>query len=244
DWELQIQGFPVIGSGPARALALNRRMPAAVASKRDAYEEAGYVINSPPEIYEKIGYRDFSDVAVIALESPVLPTNETLQGIAEQCGVEPRRLYAIVAPTSSIVGSVQVAARVLEVGIHKLGLLGFDLKKIVSGSAYSAIAPVHPDSDEAMGRTNDMIWYGGVTFYTVECDDEDVRRIISRIPAEASKDYDKGFAEIFRGARHGFYDVDLGSFAPAIVTINNARTGSTFTAGRVNPEALRRMLIS
>ena len=239
DWEVRHGDYFAIGSGPARALALDREIPKAVGAKRRLYGKAGLVTHTPREIYEKIGYSDSCEKAVIVLESSDIPPNRVLESIAEKCHVKAANLFALVVPTSSIAGSVQIAGRIVEVGIHKLALLGFDFSKILFGSGYSPIAPVHPNPAEAMGRTNDAIRYGGVTYYLVDFDDDDVtRNFVSMVPPRDNK----SFAEIFRTAVHGFYDVDLGAFAPAVITVSNLRTGNTFTAGRVSTEFLRKTL--
>jgi len=239
DWEVRDGEYFAIGSGPARALALDREIPSAVGAKREKYRKMGFITYTPREIFERIGHTEVSDEAVISLETSELPPDQTLRTIATKCGVKTTNLYALVAPTSSIVGSVQIASRVVEVGIHKLALLGFDFTKIFFGSGYAPIAPVHPDPAEAMGRTNDAIRYGGVTYYKIDYpDDEQLKEFVARVPPLDNK----SFASIFRGAAQGFYDVDLGAFAPAVITVSNIKTGNTFTAGRVNKELLKKFL--
>lgn len=239
DWEVRDGDYFAIGSGPARALALDREIPKAVGVKRELYSKAGLVTHTPREIYERIGYSDSYEKAVIILESSEIPPNRVLESIAEKCHIKPTNLFAFVVPTSSMAGSVQIAGRIVEVGIHKLGLLGFDFSKILFGSGYSPIAPVHYDPAEAMGRTNDAIRYGGVTYYLVDFDDDDViKNFVSMVPPRDNK----SFAEIFRTAVQGFYDVDLGAFAPAVITVSNLRTGNTFTAGRIKTKFLRKTL--
>ena len=86
-----------------------------------------------------------------------------------------------------------------------------------------------------MARTNDAILYGGTAYYTIEYDDEEeLKKIISKAPSKASKDYGKPFIEIFKEANYDFYKIDSNLFAPAILMINNIKTGSTFIAGKTN----------
>ncbi len=245
DWEVDVGGYHAIGSGPARALALDRPLPRAVAVNRAVHEERGYRILSPRQVYEEIGYSETADVAVIVLESSELPSDEVMTDIAGKCGVDPSDLYALVTPTTSLVGSVQIAGRVVEVGIHKLMLLGFDLKSIRFGSGCSPIAPPHPDMAEAMGRVNDMIRYAGTTFYAVDVDEEyepHLRELLARVPTAGSENYGKTFMEIFREAGCEFYGVDLGEFSPAVITVTNLRSGRVFTEGRVDADMVRRVL--
>lgn len=239
DWEVRYENYFAVGSGPARALALDRNIPTAVGVKREKLREMGLVTYTPKEIYERIGYRDLCDKAVIVLESSEIPPNRALELIAEACHIRPKNLFALVAPTSSIVGTVQIAGRIVEVGIHKLVLIGFDFTKISFGSGYAPIAPVHQDQADAMGRTNDAIRYGGVTYYVVDFDDDEkLKDFVDMVPPSDNK----AFTEIFKTATHGFYDVDLRAFAPAVIAITNSRTGKTFTAGRVKTEFLRKTL--
>lgn len=239
DWEIEIGGYYAMASGPARALALERPLPRGVALRREYYERSGYRISGPRQVYEKIRYSEHAEVAVIVLESSSLPTDEALTYIARECNVKPEEVYAIVTPTSSITGSVQIASRILEVGIHKLGLLGLDLTRIIFGSGQSPIAPIHPDLVKAMGRVNDAIRYAGSTFYMVDYEDEEeLRKLVELAPSQSSREYPKSFAKIFEEAGD-FYSVDLGIFAPAVITVNNVRKGTLLTAGKIDPSMLR-----
>jgi methenyltetrahydromethanopterin cyclohydrolase len=215
-WRIKVGDYFAMGSGPARALSLK-----------------------PKEIYERINYKDEAKHAVIVLESDKLPSNDALKYIAEKCNVELKNLYAIVTPTSSLAGSTQISGRIVETGVHKLNELGFDPKRILHGSGYAPIAPIHPDSMKAMGRTNDALYYGGVTFYIVNFDDEEeLKRIVKQAPSSTAKDYGKPFYKILKDAKFDFYQIDPNLFAPAKVTINNIKSGFTYTAGEVNEEVL------
>src|SRR5439155_1557172 len=82
-------------------------------------------------------------------------------------GLAPPQLTFVAAPTASLAGGVQIAARILETGLHKMDTLGFDLKKIVSGIGTAPLPPVAKNDLRAIGRTNDCILYGGQARYTV-----------------------------------------------------------------------------
>jgi len=219
-WRITIGKYFAMGSGPARALSLK-----------------------PKELYEKIEYHDESDEAVIVLEASAKPTPDAIALIANECCVNPDRLYVLLAPTSSLAGSTQISGRIAEAGLHKLTELGFDPKKVISGCGVAPIAPVHPKFNRAMGRTNDMILYGGVTYFTVEADDDSrLRELVDKVPSSTSRDYGKPFADVFKAAGYDFYKIDASLFAPAVITVNNVKTGATFTAGKVNPEILRQSI--
>ncbi len=219
-WQIKTDDYFAMGSGPARALALK-----------------------PKNLYEKISYQDRANEAVIVLESDKLPTETAIGYLADECKVSPENLYVVVTPTSSLAGSVQIAGRVVETGIHKLTELGLDPKLITFGSGFAPLPPVHPNSAKAMGRTNDAILYGGVTHYTVTMDDDEaLKKLVSAAPSSRSRDYGKPFYEILRNAKFDFYKIDPNLFAPAVVSISNVKSGLTYTAGKVNEMILKEAL--
>ncbi|MEM2094473.1 MAG: methenyltetrahydromethanopterin cyclohydrolase [Candidatus Bathyarchaeia archaeon] len=216
-WQLKLKEYFAMASGPARALALK-----------------------PKELYEKIGYKDTSDLAVVVLETSKKPSSEVLSLIADECKVTLDKLYVLVAPTASIAGSTQISGRVLEVGLHRLVNLGFETREVISGSGIAPIAPVHPKQNKAMGRTNDMILYGGTVNFTVSTENDDaLKAIVEMAPSSTSKEYGKPFAEIFKAAGFDFYKIDPSLFAPAAIIVNNLKTGSVFAAGGINSRALQ-----
>jgi methenyltetrahydromethanopterin cyclohydrolase len=219
-WRIKEADNIAIGSGPARALALK-----------------------PKDVYEEIGYKDQSDRGVLTLESNSLPSDMLVEKVTVACQIKPENLIVVVAPTASAAGLVQVTGRIVEVGIHKLRTLGLSPKLIRYAMGYAPIPPLGADFEVAMARTNDAILYGGTVFCTVDYDDEAaLQKIISQAPSMMSKDYGKPFLQIFREADKDFYKIDHGLFAPAVLMINNAKTGRTFKAGQINPKVLSQSL--
>jgi len=219
-WRIKEGDSIAIGSGPIRALALK-----------------------PKDVFEEIGYKDISDKAVLTLESNSLPSDTLIEKVTTASNIKAENLIAVVAPTASIAGLTQVAGRVVEVGIHKLRTLGLSPKIIRYALGYAPIPPLGTDFEVAMARTNDAILYGGTVYLTVDYDDEAaLQKIIQQAPSLASKDYGKPFLQIFREADKDFYKIDHGLFAPAAIIINNAKTGKTFKAGKINPEVLAQSL--
>ena len=207
-----------MGSGPARALSLE-----------------------PKELYDKISYEDKSSEAVIVIETENAINNDIIEVISTKCVVQYSSLYVITAPTNSLVGSVQISGRVVETGIHKLSEVGFDPKKIKHASGDAPIAPIHPNSAKAMGRTNDVILAAGRVYLTVEAsDDDNLPELITKVPSSSSKDYGKPFHQIFKAAGYDFYKIDPGLFAPAEITINDTKTGKSYHAGKVDTELLKK----
>jgi len=216
-WQIKVEKFIAMGSGPARALALK-----------------------PKELYEKIGYRDEADTAVIVLETTQKPDEAVVEYISNACSVDSKDLYIILASTSSLAGSTQISGRIVETGLHKLVDVGFDPKLVLYGSGCAPIAPVHPKFQRAMGRTNDALLYGGETFFTVKYeDDEELRRIVEQVPSSKSRDYGRSFFETFKEAGYDFYKIDPALFAPACITVNNLKTGSVYRAGQMNEKVLK-----
>ena len=213
-------GSIAIGSGPARALALK-----------------------PKNVYEEIDYKDASEKAVLTLESNSLPSDALIEKVTNSCNIKPENLIAAVAPTASLAGLTQVTGRVVEVGIHKLRTLGLSPKLIRYALGYAPIPPKCKEFEEAMARTNDAILYGGTVYLVVEHDDEvALKKIVEQAPSNTSKDYGKPFLQIFREADRDFYKIDHALFAPALLMINNVKTGKTFTAGKVNAGILKESL--
>lgn len=219
-WQIKVGEYSAMGSGPARALSLK-----------------------PKELYEKINYQDAEDLGVLVLETSKEPPEDALTKISWECGIDPGNLFLVLVPTSSVAGSVQISGRIVETGLHKLTELGFNPKLVTHGCGYAPIAPVHPKLAHAMGRTNDAIIYAGTAYYTVSYDnDEELKKLLEKAPASASKSYGKPFMEIFKEANYDFYKIDPGLFAPAVFVVNNSKTGKTFRAGKIDAEIFKRSI--
>jgi methenyltetrahydromethanopterin cyclohydrolase len=218
-WAVQLEKYFAIGSGPARALYAGE------------------------EIYKRIGYRDQSETAVLMLESRQLPGVEVAAYVAEKCGVKPEQLILLIAPTASLVGSVQIAARSAETGLHKLAELGFDVRRVLAAYGVCPLAPVAADDLHAIGRTNDAILYGSQVFYSVRAEDGELAALIEKVPSASSRDYGVPFYELFMRYKGDFYQIDRLLFSPAQIQINNVGSGRTFSAGRLNPSLIHASLL-
>jgi len=221
-WHINVGKYSAMGSGPARALSLK-----------------------PKSLFDKIGYKDTSNIAILVLETSKKPGKEVIEYISKECNINPENLFIFLTPTSSLTGFTQISGRVVESGLHKLMEVGLDPKNVLSGYGYAPIAPVHPKLKNAMGRTNDMILYGGVTWFNISWeDDESLREIIKQVPSSTSKDYGKPFREIFKEANYNFYNIDPALFAPAVIMVNNVKTGSFIKAGNVNVDLIKQSITS
>lgn len=218
-WSVSVGDFFALGSGPARALSLK-----------------------PAETYEEIDYKDDADIAILTLEADVLPGEDVAQYVADECGVEVANVFLLVAPTSSLVGSIQIAGRVVENGTYKmLEAIKFDVKKVVHAAGIAPIAPVDADGLKAMGKTNDAVLFGGRTFYYVESEEgDDIEAVAKQLPSSAADGYGKPFFDVFKEAEFDFYKIDKGMFAPAEVVINDLTTGKLYREGFVNQDLLKK----
>ena len=219
-WRIKTEGYTADGSGPARALALK-----------------------PKKVFRKIGYRDEADVAVLLLETDRKPPDEAALFVAEACEVAPENVYLLLTSTTSLAGMVQISGRVVETGLFRLDVLGLDLKKVLYGVGQAPIMPVHSDWGKAMGRAEDALTYGGVTSYVVDDEDETLKELSKKAPSSNCKDYGKTSYEIYKAVDFDFTQIDPALFAPAVVTLTSARTGSTFTGGEINTEVLKSSIL-
>lgn len=210
-WTIKVGNYFAMGSGPARALSLK-----------------------PKHTYEVIDYEDDYDCAVICLESDHLPNGEVMEKIAEECHVDVTNVCAVVAPTASLVGSIQVSGRCVETAVYKLNELGFDTKKITAAMGTAPVPPVKKDATKAMGTTNDATIYYGRIMLTMKA--PEIKDYLEKIPSSKSKGYGKPFYEIFKEAKFDFYKIDTSLFSPAEVIINELTEGVIYHTGSVNPE--------
>jgi methenyltetrahydromethanopterin cyclohydrolase len=219
-WAVKLERYFAIGSGPARALFADE------------------------EIFKKIDYRDQSETAILMLEGKDLPGIEVASYVAERCGVRTEQLILLIAPTASLVGSVQIAARSAETGLHKLAELGFDVRCVSGAFGTCPLAPVAADDLHAIGRTNDAILYGSQVFYSVRAEDDELSALIEKIPSASSDDYGVPFYELFVRYKGDFYQIDRLLFSPAQVEINNLNSGSVFRAGQLNSTLIKTSLLA
>lgn len=206
--------FYALGSGPGRALA------------------------GKEEVLKEFGYKDQADSTVIVLEVDQIPPVEVANKVANDCGIKPENLTFILTPTSSLAGVMQIAARVLEVAMHKAHTIHFPMDKIIDGFAVTPVAPPGGDFMTGMGRTNDAILFGGFVHLFVNATDEEAKDLAEKMPSNTSSDYGRPFAEIFKAYEYDFFKIDPMLFSPAKVTVTNAKTGKSFTAGELNTELL------
>ena len=215
-WAINPEGFFAMGSGPLRAKARVEK-----------------------ELFAKLGYAEDATRGVLVLEGRTPPTDDVAAWIAAKAGIAPNALTMAIAPTASLAGGVQIVARSIETGLHKMETLGFDVRKVVSALGVAVLPPVAKNDMRAIGRTNDCVLYGAQARYTVRADDDELAALAERLPSSSSADYGTPFYEIFKRYDNDFYKIDPLLFSPAEVWLTNMTSGRTFHAGRLNAGVLR-----
>ncbi len=208
--------FFALGSGPGRARVVKE------------------------SLFETLGYRDQAKTAVFVLEVHRPPPRPLVEKIADHCGLAAEALTFILTPTTSLAGTVQIVARVLEVALHKMHELGFPLEQIADGIGSAPLPPPSPDFMTAMGRTNDAIIYGGTVQLFVTGTDGEAKRLAEALPSGTSRDYGKPFTEIFKAFNGDFYAIDPMLFSPAKVVVSALESGRSFHAGDLNEGLIER----
>jgi len=219
-WALQVEKYFAMASGPLRAVA-----------------------RVETELFDKLGYEERADRGVLVLEGRKLPDDAVAKYVAGKADIDPAAITFAIAPTASLAGGIQVVARSLETGLHKLETLGFDVRRVVSGMGAAPIPPVAKDDLHAIGRTNDCILYGGEARFTIDASDDELQDLARRLPASSSADYGTPFLDIFQRYGGDFYAIDRLLFSPAEVWITSATSGRTFHGGKLGPAVLRKSLL-
>jgi methenyltetrahydromethanopterin cyclohydrolase len=191
-WELSVDGFEGLGSGPARALVA---------------EEAEF---------GAVGYRDEFDLTVLAVETTTLPGDAVARRVADRAGVEPSGVLMPAFATGSTVGSVATAARAAELATFRLFELGYDPTDVLSAGGSAPVAPVSYDEPTAMARTADALAYGGEVYLRVARDDDR----LAEVPSSAGAEYGRPFAELFDSVDWELEALPESAFAPAAVTVD------------------------
>jgi len=214
-WKIKTDNYFAIGSGPMRAAAASE------------------------PLFKKLDYQERPTGVVGILEGSELPGPDIIEMIARDCHVSPEHVALLVAPTSSLAGSMQVVARSVETAMHKLLELGFDITRVDSGIGWTPIPPVGTDDMTAIGRTNDAILYGSRVTLWVTGDDESIEELGPRLPSSGSSQHGRPFLELFKQAGYDFYQMDPLLFSPAQVILHNVETGRVHHFGQINEEVLR-----
>jgi methenyltetrahydromethanopterin cyclohydrolase len=215
-WQIKRDDYFAMASGPGRALI------------------------RAEDLYDDLDVDERASVAVLALETRDEPPADLAANVAERAGVEAGDLTLLYAPTASLAGGVQVAARIVETALHKLHEIDFDVRRVVSGYGTCPLPPVSGDDGKAIGRTNDAVLYGGRVELTVDAPDQELEGIVERVPASSSSDFGEPFGKVLEDAEWDFYKIDPLLFSPAEVSLVSVASGRSFHAGGVRLDVLER----
>ncbi len=215
-WKLDRDDYFAMASGPGRALI------------------------RAEELYDDLDVDEHASAAVLTLETGDEPPDALAAYVAERAGVAPGDLTLLFAPTASLAGGAQIAARIVETALHKLHELDFDVRRVVSGFGTCPLPPVAKSDPDAIGRTNDAILYGGQVELTVDGPDDELEALVERMPSSASKDHGEPFGKLLKEADWDFYAIDPLLFSPAEVSLVSVESGRSFHAGSVQLDVLER----
>ena len=208
-WELSVGGFEGLGSGPARALVAEE------------------------DIFDRVGYREDADFAVLAVETDQLPDEEVARVVAERAGVPESAVFLPAYATASVTGSVVAASRAAELATLRLAESGYDPANVLSATGRAPVAPVADGEEAAMARTTDALVYGGQVHLHLEDPVEDPEVVASTAAAE----YGQPCAAVFESVDWDLADLPVEFFGPAQVTVD-VLGGGTHVVGDTRPGLL------
>lgn len=221
-WKLGDGEFATIGSGPARALAR---------VKSDWY-------------FEMTPYKDDYHEAVLCIQDIKYPDDKTILEVANACKVKPEDTYILISPSTCIVASMQVSARIIEQVCHKMFEKNFDASQIILARGKAPIAPIVKDEIKTMGRINDALIYGSETEFWVDSTDTDIAKTIHQLAGKTSSpNYGELFEDVFEKAGRDFFYVDHDVHSIGKIQIHNINTGKSFSSGEINYSALERSFL-
>ena len=208
-WELVVDDFDGLGSGPARALVAEE------------------------EEFDAVGYADEFDLTVLTVESIDLPDEAVAAHVAERAGVEPSGVFLPTYAVGSAAGSTATAARAAELAVFRLFELGYDPRDVLTAAGSAPLAPVTFDETLAMARTNDAIAYGGRVHLVVR---EEFDRF-DEVASTVGESHGTPFADVFEAVDYDFAELDASVFAPAQVTVDVVN-GPTHVVGGTDESIL------
>ncbi|MDD6436013.1 MAG: methenyltetrahydromethanopterin cyclohydrolase [Clostridiales bacterium] len=221
-WKLGKGEYAMIGSGPARALA---------------HVDSDWY-------FEMTDYKDECEHAVLCIQDARFPDDKIAMEIANACHTKPENTYLLFAPSTCIVGTMQVSARMLEQTCHKMFEKQFDAGQMIMVRGNAPIAPYVKDEDKTFGRINDALIYGSEVEAWVDAEDDAIEEVIDKLVGKTSSPvYGELFEKIFLEAGKDFFYIDHDVHSVGKIQIHNINTGRAFSAGEINYEALERSFL-
>ncbi len=155
--------------------------------------------------------------------------------VLRDCALSAEALTLILTPTTSLAGTTQVVARVLEVALHKAHELGFALDAHRRRRRHRAAAGAEPRRRRGDGphqRRHPVRRPRAPVRARQRRRGAAARRSACRRATRAT--IGRSFAEIFKDAGFDFYKIDPALFAPAEVWVSNLDSGSTWHGGALD----------
>ena len=173
---------------------------------------------------------------MLCLETRDEPPEALAAYVAERAGVEPGALTLLYAPTASLAGGVQIAARIVETALHKLHELDFDVRRVVSGFGSCPLPPVAAQrrARRSGARTTRSSTAARSSSPSTRPTTSS-RRSSSGCPASASRDYGEPFGKVLEEANWDFYAIDPMLFSPAEVRLVSVASGRQLPRRRREP---------
>ena len=190
------------------------------------------------DLIAKLGGPEDARKAVGVLETRQIPPPNVAAHLAAAAGIKPDHLTLCVAPTASVAGTVQIAARSVETALHKLLTLDFDVSRVRSGFGTCPLAPAGGEDSAALGRTNDAILYGARVTLWIDAARDELAALAPKVSSSASERHGRPFGELLKEAGGDFYGLDPLLFSPAEVTLVGTRDGTVVSAGGVTETML------
>ena len=216
----EVNGIHMIGSGPGRALAR---------------VEEDYCF------HDGSTYKDDADFSVVCVQGPELPGEAIAEKVAKDCNISIDKVFLLAHGNTCITASVQVAARIVEQTLPKI-MEQTDYPEFVDSIQFSKgfalVAPVADDDDEAMGKINDSLLYGGRIQFWVESEDHIIESILPKVITHTSKNYGRLFKDMYLEAGREYFKIPVEVHCPAEVEIFNMKTGNIFKAGGIREDII------
>jgi methenyltetrahydromethanopterin cyclohydrolase len=208
-WELAVDDFEGLGSGPARSLVAEE------------------------DIFSRVGYRDEFEFAVLAVETDRLPDEAVAAAVADRAGVPESAVFLPAYRSASVTGSVVGASRAAELATFRLSELGYDPADVLSVSATAPVPPVPGDEATAMARATDAVAYGGRVHLVL---DEDFDRI-DEVVSTAADEHGDPFVDGFEAVDWDYAELPVELFGPAQVTVD-VLAGDNYVLGETSEDVL------
>jgi|TARA_B100001971_G_scaffold121398_1_gene111822 methenyltetrahydromethanopterin cyclohydrolase len=174
-------------------------------------------------------------VAPLQIERPV--NDSDISWLSQSCGLDPKDVFVLVAPTTSLVCAIQVAARSVDNAMHRMHSAGIELFEVKSLEGSAPVPPPSTDELVALGRINDSLMYG-TTVNTIVRSVVDFNVVAEEVTTQPADSAGRLFLEIFDAAGNRFHNVPLEVFCISMFTIADPTLGMSVSVGAIDHDLL------